>query len=266
MSTGVCPPPTQTGGHTLRSPPRGAWHSAVCCLGDSLGLCPRALPREECSRDDKAARSLRDGPVPAPPATNSRAEEPSREAARLKSPGPGATAAQLQACRLSAISPPSGVRPPPWEPMDQGAAWASPTASHLQGWWTPPSGALGLSPSLPPLTSKTSVGASWGPLRGCSQSRRPCPGQLGPRVTGRRAEGPRRETPRAVISGLGAGPPTLPARTACPRRGPAEDVRPEQSLTWDLVPTQHHAPSPHTYWAAATPRPASGTAPGASQH
>lgn len=113
VSVGMCLPHTQTGRHTLRSPPcdhpsRGAWHSTVCCLGDSLGLCPRALPREEYSRDDKAAQSLRDGPVPAPPAIDSRAEEPSPEVTCLKSPNAGARAAQLQACRLSAVSLPRG--------------------------------------------------------------------------------------------------------------------------------------------------------------
>ena len=113
VPVGMCLPHTQTGRHTLRSPPcdhpsRGAWHSTVCCLGDSLGLCPRALPREEYSRDDKAAQSLRDGPVPAPPAIDSRAEEPSPEVTCLKSPNAGARAAQLQACRLSAVSLPRG--------------------------------------------------------------------------------------------------------------------------------------------------------------
>lgn len=159
----MCLPHTQTGRHTLRSPPcdhpsRGAWHSTVCCLGDSLGLCPRALPREEYSRDDKAAQSLRDGPVPAPPAIDSRAEEPSREVTCLKSLNAGATAAQLQACRLSAVSPPSGVRPPPWDLMDQGAAWASQTAPCLPGWQTcpPHAGALG----LPAFSHKQGISGS----------------------------------------------------------------------------------------------------------
>lgn len=102
----------------------------------------------------------------------------------LKSPNAGATAAQLQACRLSAVSPPSGVRPPPWDLMDQGAAWP-----HKQP-LPPRAGRRGLptqglwASSLPAFSHKQGIsGASWGPFVG--MHRAACPRQLGPWVTGR---------------------------------------------------------------------------------
>lgn len=86
-------PPRQTDRQTLRSPllPPALWCLAQCaplsgCLRARLGLCPRTLPREECSRSDKAARGLRDGPGHAPPATNSRKEASMAKATCLRSP------------------------------------------------------------------------------------------------------------------------------------------------------------------------------------
>ena len=161
---GGCLAPTETDRHTLRShpppppPPRRLaqrgplWrHLGVC-----LGLCPRALPREECSRNDKAARGLRDGPVQAPPATNSKTEAPSQEASCLKSPRVRARVGRAPAPALQGCLPsgfPRGVRPQHWNRTDQGASSASPSGLSPPGPVEAPRVGLSLPPQPPLLTS-----------------------------------------------------------------------------------------------------------------
>lgn len=180
---GGCLAPTETDRHTLRSPqlPPAPWrlaqhgplwrHPGVC-----LGLCPRALPREECSRNDKAARGLRDGPVQAPPATNSETEAPSQEASCLKSPRVRARvgrdpAPALQGCLPSGF--PRGVRPQHWHRMDQGVSSTSPSGLSPPGLVEAPGMGLSLPPQPPLLTSVTLEGASCG--RVCGWKAEPLP-------------------------------------------------------------------------------------------
>lgn len=226
------------------------------------------LSQERNGPERKAAQSLRDGPAPAPPATNGRAEEPSREAARLQSP-------------QQPSSRPAGCLPSPLPGVRASALGSDGPGCSLgltDGLLPPgladaphPPGALGLPPSLPSLTSEISVGASWGPFLGACRAAASALASwgLGAQIGGQRAPGGRPR--RAVTSGAGgwglwSGLPALLAPAVDPRRRPAEDIRPEWSPRWDLVPTPHHAPSPRTYGMAATSRPAAGTALRASQH
>lgn len=119
----------------------------------------------------------------------------------------------------------------------------------------PTQGALGL--LLPAFSqARHQWGASWGPPAGS----RPPPalqpaGALGHRSVGVQSRG----------LGLESVPPTILAQAVCPRRGLKEESHPA-SLTWDLVPTQHHGLSPRTHWPATTPRPAAAWRLGASRH
>ena len=78
------------------------------------------------------------------PAQMAEQRSPSWEAARLQSP-------QQPSSRPAGClpSPSLELGPLPWDPMDQGAAWASPMASCLQSWRMHPT-PQGLWASLPP--------------------------------------------------------------------------------------------------------------------
>lgn len=135
------------------------------------------------------------------------------------------TAAQLQACRLSAVSPPSELGPPPWDPMDQGAAWALLMASCLQGWRMRPT-PQGLWASLPPCLL-SQARHQWerlgGPFVGACRAAASAPASWGleAQIGEQRAPGgrpPSAVTSGAVGWGLWSGPPALLAPAVDPKR------------------------------------------------
>lgn len=136
----------------------------------------------------KLPRALRDGPVPAPPAIDSRGRggltgSDLPEVTQCWShsrPAPG-----LQAvCRLPSLRGEASA----WDLMDQGAAQASQTAPCLPGWQTAsPTQGSGLPPSLPLSQARHQWEHLGGPFVGMHRAP-PLPWLLwgwGPGVTGR---------------------------------------------------------------------------------
>lgn len=151
----------------------------------------------------KAAQSLRDGPAPAPPTTNGRAEEPWREAAHLKSPQQPSS--RPAGCLPSPLPRSSGLRPGiRWTRVQPGPRrW--PPASQAGG-CAPP--AQGLWASLPPCLL-SQARHQWerlgGPFVGACRAATSAPASwgLGAQIGGQRAPGGR--PPRAMTLGLVAG-------------------------------------------------------------
>lgn len=192
-------------------------------LGVCLGLCPRALPREECSRNDKAARGLRDGPVQAPPTTNSETEAPSQEASCLKSPrvrasgqGPSASPAGLSAVRLPSRGEPSALESDgPGRILD--LAERPLTSGAGGGPWhgsEPPSSAAS--------SHKCDIRGSvlWAGLWVEGRAPASAPAWLGPCVTGWKAEGPGREPLSAGAQWVGVGAVIWATRLSGPGNAP----------------------------------------------